>query len=80
VHVYVTLFAVKEMSVFSLAVIFVLSFKQPMLVALSPWVFPHFEECMCEMCSTDKITVEDIRRICKTGCFETLFTGKRTHS
>jgi hypothetical protein len=37
-------YAVKEMSVFSLAVIFVLSFKQLLLVALSLWVFPHFDE------------------------------------
>jgi len=37
-------YAVKEMSVFSLAVIFVLSFKQLVLVALSVWGFPHFQE------------------------------------
>jgi len=76
----VTPYAVKEMSIFSLALIFVSSFKQPVLVALSPWVFPHFEEWIFEMCSTDKIIVEDIRCIYKTSCFENLFTGKRTHS
>jgi hypothetical protein len=44
VGVYVAPYAVKEMSVFSLAVIFVLSFKQFVLVAPNPRVFPHFEE------------------------------------
>jgi hypothetical protein len=29
---------------------------------------------MCGVCSTDKIIVDYIRCICKTGCFETFYS------